>query len=127
MTPRKPTVLIVDDAEMARRELRLHLQDKFEVVGDVADGVQAVQACRELSPELVVMDAAMPKMSGIEAARAITLEPNPPVVVIVSGLKDESVVLQAFEAGASDYLFKPVDGEALCRALLSYVKNEEAA
>lgn len=119
----KPTVLIVDDVRHFREELKVVLEGEFTVVAQAADGIQAVEACRRHSPQLVVMDVVMPNLSGIDATRRIMEGPTPPKVVMLSGLKDEKVVMEALLAGASDYLFKPVDPEKLRKVLWGFLKS----
>ena len=120
----KPTLLIVDDCAAARATLRALVENDFRVVGEARDGADALAQCRELSPDIVLMDAAMPRMSGIDATRLILESVTPrPCIVMVSGLPDESVALQAFEAGASDYLVKPVEGNALREVLHRLLKR----
>lgn len=120
----KPTVLIVDDVRSNRDSLRNALGDEFHVVGEAEDGLSAVEKAIALRPRLILMDVVMPSLSGIEATRRILgqLAP-PPLVVMVSGLRDEAIVLQAFEAGAVDYLFKPVEESRLVEILRSLLKT----
>lgn len=107
-----------------RDALRAALRDDFDVVGEAENGRTAVDRARALKPRIVLMDVVMPEMSGIEATRRILGELRPaPIVVMVSGLREETVVLQAFEAGAIDYLFKPVDGPRLVELLRSLLRS----
>lgn len=117
----KPSVLIVEDVKKIRDDLRSVLEGQFTVVAEAADGLAAVEAHTRFRPKIVVMDVVMPKMSGIEATRIIMQQPNPPLVVMLSGLKDESIVLQALQAGAVDYLFKPIEGDKLCEILRGFL------
>lgn len=120
----KPTLIIVDDVKLLREELRHQLSKEFEIVAEAANGTEALEAYRAFRPQLLVMDVVMPKMSGIEATRLIMSGPSPyPKIVIVSGMKEESIVLQALEAGACDYLFKPVDLEKLRQVLWGFAKT----
>jgi len=121
----KPTLIIVDDIPVIRVAIRKKLQDHFEILAECEDGLSAVEACRHHRPQLVVMDVVMPKMSGIEATRKILADKSGtvPKIVMVSGLKDETVVLQALEAGAGDYLFKPVNFEQLLQVLNGFLKS----
>lgn len=121
-----PKVLIVDDVKKFRDEIRLALEAEFEIVAEAADGLAAVEAYRKHRPDLVVMDIVMPKLSGIEATRILMEEPDPPKIVIVSGLKDDHIVLQALQAGAIDYLFKPVDAQKLCAVLWSFHEGSKS-
>ena len=122
----KPSVLICEDVKKTREALRKCLEGEFTVVGEVADGASAVLAARELRPSLVLMDVVMPKLSGLEAAKAILSESQPPRVIFVSGLKDQRVVMEAFQIGAGDYLFKPVDEKVLRQVLHRHTDKPEA-
>lgn len=120
----KPTLIIVEDLEQLREELERGLRGEFEILAVEANGAQAVEACRSLHPQLVLMDVVMPKMSGIEATTRILADnPQPPKIVILSGLKDENIVLQALEAGASDYLIKPCDLKKVSQVLRGFARD----
>ena len=105
-------VLIVDDALFMRNTLRdIFAGAGFSVAGEADDGVQAVNLFRDLKPDLVTMDIVMPYKSGIDATREIVqLDPNA-VVIMCSALGQESLVMEAIEAGATDFIVKPFRGE----------------
>ena len=106
--PDRIRVLLVDDHTVVRRGLRLvfELEDDLEVVGEAADGQEALARVAELRPDVVVMDLLMPVMNGVEATRAIRAEyPDVEVVALTSVLEDRMVV-DAVEAGAAGYLLK---------------------
>lgn len=110
-------VVIADDEPLARDRLRalLAAQRGIEVVADAADGQQALQACAEYAPDLVLLDISMPGLDGLETARHLAaFEPRPAVVFCTAF--DEHA-LSAFEAEAIDYLVKPVRAERLAAAL----------
>ena len=114
----KPTLLIVDDIKAVREKLRDALEDEFDIVGIAGSGAEAIRQCADFTPQLVLMDLVMPKMSGIEATKAILAQANPaPKVVVLSALHDENIVLRALEAGASEYLIKPVSPDDLRHTL----------
>ena len=121
----KARLVIVDDVQALREEWRVILEEEFEIVGEAADGLQAVEVCCRACPDVIVMDLVMPRLSGIEATRQIIerCREKVPKIVIVSGLKNENIVMQAFEAGACDYLFKPVEPEKLRKVLRSFSRN----
>jgi CheY-like chemotaxis protein len=123
----KPTLILVDDMPTVRAKLRELLQNDFDVLAEAGTGAEAIEACKRNPPHVVLMDLVMPGMTGIEAMRQIldSVQP-PPRVVIMSGLQTESVVMQAFEAGAVDYLLKPIDGQTLREVLLSFARAEAA-
>ncbi len=110
-------VLIADDEPMARERLRALLADHpdLRLVGEAADGREALDACAEQMPDIVLLDIAMPGIDGLEAARHLaTFEPRPAVVFCTA--YDEHA-LSAFDAAAVDYLVKPVRRERLAAAL----------
>ncbi len=108
-------VLIVDDEDLARRRLARLLEGfpRIEVVGEAADGEEALEKIAELSPGLVFLDIQMPGCSGIEVALSL---PSPPPRVIFCTAYDE-YALEAFEADAADYLLKPASRARVAQAL----------
>ena len=105
-------VLIVDDALFMRNTLRdIFTNAGFAVAGEADDGVQAVNLFRELKPDLVTMDIVMPYKSGIDATREIVQLDPQAVVIMCSALGQESLVMEAIEAGATDFIVKPFRGE----------------
>ncbi len=109
-------VLVVDDTVFTRSLIRdIFTAAGFEVVGEAANGVEAVERFRELRPDLVTMDIVMPFKSGIEATREIVREDRAAVVVMCSALGQESLVMEAIEAGATDFIVKPFQGDDVIR------------
>jgi len=105
-------VLLVDDHALFRAGLATLLQAwAFEVVGEAADGAEAVAAVRELQPEIVFMDIRMPRMSGLEATRAIKAEWPAVRVVILTVSDDEQDLFEAVKSGAEGYLLKDLAAE----------------
>ena len=102
------TILLADDHTIVRQGLRaiLDREPGLEVIGEVGDGREAVDAASALRPAVVVMDIAMPNLNGIEATRQITAMPGPPRVIILSMYADVEHVIHALEAGASGYVRK---------------------
>ena len=114
-------ILLADDHTMVRDGLRalLEPQADFAIVAEGADGRECVQRAEETSPDVVMMDIAMPTMNGIEATRRI-LAANPSIgVVILSMHQDESYVLQSLNAGAKGYLLKDSPREDILEAIRS--------
>jgi DNA-binding NarL/FixJ family response regulator len=112
-------ILLVDDHTVVRKGLRTFLKydPELEVVGEAADGAEALIRARELKPDVVVMDLLMPVMDGIAATAAIRREmPEIEVLALTSVLEDASVV-GAVRAGAIGYLLKDTQAEALCQAI----------
>lgn len=119
----KPTLILVDDSKETRKRLHAILQEQFEIIDEVESGDLAIVAANRHRPQLMLMDVVMPIKSGIEATRAILAEVEPPPkVVMLSGIRDETLVLQALQAGAIDYLFKPVDPGKLLRVLWEVIR-----
>jgi DNA-binding NarL/FixJ family response regulator len=105
---KKITVLLVDDHSLVRRGFRRILEDEpdMEVVGEAGDGENAIQLARELTPQVVVMDCALPGMNGLQATRQI-LEQSPHTAVLMLSMHTENTwVRQAIEAGAKGYILK---------------------
>lgn len=113
-------VLIADDQALLRAGFRLILSSEsdLEVVGEAADGEQAVDAARRLRPDLTLMDIRMPKLDGLEATRRITSGvPPPPRVIILTTYDLDEYVYEALEAGASGFLLKDAPPEELINAI----------
>lgn len=101
-------VLIADDAAFMREMLRDILTDGgYEVVGEAADGNEAVSAFAKHNPDLVTLDIVMPRKSGLEALREIVTGHPGACVVMCSALGQEALVMEALEAGARDFIVKP--------------------
>ena len=112
-------VLIVDDHQVVRQGLRtfLELQEDILVVGDAADGIEAVEMVRRLQPDIVLMDLVMPRLDGISATRqVISLGIRVKVIALTSFTEDDKV-FPAIQAGASSYLLKDVSPDELVEAI----------
>jgi DNA-binding NarL/FixJ family response regulator len=117
----KITVLLVDDHALVRRGFRRMLEDdpEISVVGEANEGNEAVRLALELRPKVIVMDCAMPELSGIEATRKI-LEKFPQAgILMLSMHAEETLVSQALEAGARGYVLKNAMELDLARAVKS--------
>jgi NarL family two-component system response regulator LiaR len=122
--PKKIGVLIVDDHAVVRQGLRtfLELQDDpsalpIEVVGEAANGVEAVDLARRLQPDVVLLDLVMPGMDGIQATpRIIENSPHSRVIILTS-FGEEDKVVPAIRAGAQGYLLKDIPPNDLVRAV----------
>ncbi|GAB2925283.1 MULTISPECIES: response regulator transcription factor [unclassified Streptomyces] len=114
-------VLLVDDHQVVRRGLRtfLEIQDDIEVVGEASDGAEGVARTEELRPDVVLMDIKMPGTDGIEALRRLREAGNPARVLIVTSFTEQRTVVPALRAGASGYVYKDVDPDALAGAIRS--------
>ena len=101
-------VLIVDDALFMRNMLRnIFLESGFEVVGEAQNGNEAVEKYGDLGPDLVTMDIVMPEKNGIEALKEILASDPEARVVICSALGQDTLIMEALEAGAKDFIVKP--------------------
>ena len=101
-------VLIADDHPLIRSGLRALLgrEREFEVVGEAADGYQALELVEQLKPDVVMLDVSMPRLNGIDVAKKISATTPSTRIIIVSIHSDESYVLRALKAGAKGYLLK---------------------
>ena len=123
---RRITVLLADDHHLVRRGFRRLLEDdaRIDVVGEAADGDEAVRLAAELHPQVVVMDAAMPGTSGMAATRAIRASDPNVAVLMLSMHSEETVVRQALDAGASGYILKNVVDLDLAAAIVRVAAGE---
>ena len=128
--PRDPsaamtTVLIADDQALVRGGFRLILElAGLEVVGEAADGAEALELARRLTPDVVLMDVRMPNMDGIEATRRIGLAGLPTRVLVLTTFDLDEHVYEALRAGASGFLLKDVDRARLVEAVESVARGE---
>lgn len=115
----KITVLIADDHGILRDGLRalLSREEDIEVVGDAADGLQAVDLARELSPDIVLMDISMPELDGIEATRRIVGDDGRTKVLVLTQYDSRQHVERVFRAGAAGYLLKKAVSSELASAI----------
>lgn len=102
------SVLLVDDHNLVRRGFRRILEDEPDmvVVGEASNGAEAVELARQLKPQVIVMDCALPQMSGLVAARQILQDSPSAAVLMLSMHSEETWVRQAMDAGARGYLLK---------------------
>jgi two-component system LytT family response regulator len=112
----KIRVLIVDDEPIARRGIvqQLKGESEIEIVGECADGMEAVAAIKAKSPDLVFLDVQMPEMDGFEVIEAVGVERMPRVIFVTAY---DQYALRAFEVHALDYLLKPFDRDRFVKAL----------
>ncbi len=104
----KARVLIADDASFMRQMIREIIEPEgYEVVGEATDGDEAVAQYEALNPDLVTMDIVMPKRSGIDAVKGIIANRPDACVVMCSALGQETLVMEALQAGAKDFIVKP--------------------
>ena len=119
-------ILLADDHTLVREGLRkiIEAQPGWEVVGEAADGRQAVSQALELKPDLVVLDLAMPQLSGIDATQQIVRRLPSTRVLVLSMHADEVYVTRALKAGAHGYLLKDSAGTDLLRAITALTQHK---
>jgi len=112
-------VLIVDDHALYRRGLQtvLSTEDGIEVVGEAADGAEAVDVAEETLPDVIVMDVGMPKRGGIEACRIIKVRVPSARIIMLTSSDDEGHLFEAIRAGANGYLLKDVPPEEVAAGI----------
>ncbi len=109
--------MIVDDEPLAveRLEILCSEQPYIEIVGTACDGVAALRMAQQLTPDLIFLDIGMPKMDGINAARALGLMERKPAIILVTAY--DNFAVEAFDLDVVDYVLKPVSSERLGRAI----------
>lgn len=124
--PEKISVVLVDDHSLVRRGFRRMLEDEPDIVvsGEAADGEEAVRIAKQLSPQVMVMDCALPRLSGIEATRQIREISPSTAVLMLSMHSEDTLVRQALGAGARGYILKSAVDLELATAIRRVAKGE---
>ena len=119
-------ILIADDHLIIRQGLRLifETEEGFELVGEAADGADALRLCRELHPDVVLMDLRMPGMDGLTAIGFLQNELPEISVVILTTFNEDDLMLRGLRAGARGYLLKDVDRQTLFDTIRAAVRGE---
>lgn len=122
----KIRIIFAEDHVLVREGTRqiLDREQDLEVVGEAADGVEAVELVKRLKPDLAILDISMPRMGGIEATRQIKKIAPRTSVLILSAYDDDQYVFALLEAGAAGYLLKDVSGDELVRAIRAVHSGE---
>ena len=122
----KVTVVIADDQTLFREGIKDMLADEkmIEVVGEAADGKEALRMVKTLKPNVILLDIKLPHMNGIEAAHLIHKECPRTNVLILSSFEDESHVMEAIQAGANGYLSKMLPSYELVNALKAFANGK---
>ena len=122
----KARVLIADDASFMRQMIREIIEPEgYEVVGEATDGVEAVEQFEQLHPDLVTMDIVMPKRSGIDAVKGIIEKSPGALVVMCSALGQETLVMEALQAGAKDFIVKPFKPDAVLSTIGKVLEKDD--
>ena len=122
----KISVLLVDDHSLVRRGFRRMLEDEedIHVVGEASDGEEAVKLARSLKPQVIVMDCALPGISGLQATRKILQHAPETLILMLSMHAEETWVKQAMDAGARGYVLKNAMDLELGSAIRRMIKGE---
>jgi DNA-binding NarL/FixJ family response regulator len=119
-------IVIADDEAIVRDGLRtiIELEDDLDVVGEAADGAEAVAVTRELEPDVALVDIQMPHVDGLEATRRLLALPKPPRVLVLTTFDLNEYVYESMKAGASGFLLKDVRRGQLTDAVRTVVAGE---
>ncbi|CAN7429178.1 MULTISPECIES: response regulator [Bacillaceae] len=111
-------ILIVDDAAFMRMMIKdILTKNGFDVVGEAADGSQAVDKYKELKPDLVTMDITMPEKDGIAALKEIKSIDASAKIIMCSAMGQQAMVIDAIQAGAKDFIVKPFQADRVIEAI----------
>src|SRR3954451_10386702 len=122
---KKITVVIADDQTLFREGIKDLLEGEkgIEVIGEAADGQEALRLVKKLKPNVILLDIKLPHMDGIEATRQIHKDCPTTNVLILSSFEDESHVMEAIQAGANGYLSKMLPATELVNALKAFANQ----
>lgn len=122
----KQRVVIADDENIVRMDIREILEvNGYDVVGEAADGIDAVELCRQQRPDLVLLDIKMPLMDGLTAAKQIHGSGAKPAIVFLTAYNDERFIDKAAEYGSVGYVVKPLSERSLIPAIKIALKRAE--
>ncbi|PFU38823.1 DNA-binding response regulator [Bacillus cereus] len=122
----KHNVLIVDDHFVVREGLKLIIEtsDSFQIIGEAANGEEALSFIEKKEPDVILMDLNMPKMSGLETIEALNEKQNHTPIIILTTYNEDELMLKGIELGAKGYLLKDTDRENLFRTLEAAIRGE---
>ncbi|HGH7173328.1 TPA: response regulator [Bacillus wiedmannii] len=122
----KHNVLIVDDHFVVREGLKLIIEtsDSFQIIGEAANGEEALSFIEKKKPDVILMDLNMPKMSGLETIEALNEKQNHTPIIILTTYNEDELMLKGIELGAKGYLLKDTDRENLFRTLEAAIRGE---
>jgi two-component system chemotaxis response regulator CheY len=111
-------ILVVDDAAFMRIMLKdILIKGGHQVIGEATNGLEAIELYSKLIPDLVTMDITMPEMEGIDALKHIRLQHPHARVIMCSAMGQQGMVVQAIQAGAKDFIVKPLQSERVLQAI----------
>ena len=111
-------ILICDDAAFMRMMIKdILTKNGYNVVGEAENGVKAIEAYQEFSPDLVLMDITMPEMDGIDALKGIREKDPNACVIMCSAMGQQAMVIEAIHSGAKDFIVKPFQAERVLEAV----------
>lgn len=127
MTDTMLRVVIADDEPITRMDLKELLEEKgYQVAGEATDGFDAIEVCKSVKPDLVLMDIKMPLLDGISAARIMKDEGFGTAVMLLTAYSEREFIEKAKEIGVSGYLVKPIDEKSIIPSIeLAVARNKE--
>ncbi|GAB6152493.1 response regulator [Desulfosporosinus burensis] len=117
------TIMIVDDAAFMRMMLKdILTKNGFTVIGEAENGALAVEKYRDLQPNLTIMDITMPEMDGLQAVKEIRKQDSKARIIMCSAMGQQSMVIEAIQSGAKDFVVKPFQAERVVEAVTKALK-----
>jgi len=122
----KIRILLAEDHIVVRQGTRqlLEREPDFDIIGEAGDGEEAVRLAKQLAPDVVIMDVAMPKLSGVEATKQIKIALPKTIILVLTGYDYDEYIYSMLEAGAAGYLLKNVSGDELIGAVRAVYNGE---